>query len=1542
MQETAKRKQINSKDAVEGSVILFIRSNHYTLTGQWLWDMQSAALYGSDVMSFPPDFEGTKGIIHPDDLPHVCSALELLSDSEISRLDFRLITTYGDVKFICGTNVSFGGPPDTPLPEEQSPGEQPLQQFALRREVDFLRLRHAIATTAEKWLRTGAWAINKSTAEVWYSDGIYHIHGLAPQSLNAHANTFHPFLHPDDRMAFLDAFEAAYKAEVPVHLEYRIVRPDLEILTVRLLTHWTYNSKGHPVFTAVLQDKTEDAIGAAQAAETESKTRLHQQVLRFSELHWNAGYFFLVPETRKVTYSENYARIYGLKHQSIESHSILNLVHPDDRDLVKTFLDNMWRGQPLSDIDFRIIRNDGKERYLKQSGKPVDTGTGVVLVGIVQDVTVQRGLERKIRELNEQAALHHAIQQLAESITGSGYFLHQPDAGTHWSEGLYRLFGYRPDAVVPSVSLLYNHVYPADVSAFQEAMAAVQSGQPQSDCSVRFLGRNGVQLTTVFFHRIAAANRQTLVGVIKNSATEEDLRQKTANASLYAEVLGQTSSDMILVTDLDNRVLHWNKAAAQKTGTKEADAISANLFDLFPALKEKGYLQQLHAAMAGTPVRELKVRNAYLRKAHHYSLAPLQDENGDVTKVLHVVEDVSKELDLQQQLSERLNFIESLVDASVDRIVVLDRHMNYLYWNKKAEDYYGLSKSRVIGRNILEIFPGFRNDPGYVEFRKVLRGETVYLPATINEESGEYFETYLIPIKEEGNDVSSVLWIVHDLTNEYKLLQQEQQAKEVLENEHLRLKEAQAIGRVGSFESNIVSGQIHWSDEMFRIHGLEPQCEKMTLEKVLSFLHPDDEGILEQLIHLRESPGRMDTTHRIVKPDGDVRMVRRQIQSFAGEDGNVIYLAGTVQDITEQKKAEEQIKEQSHYLRRITETVPDIISVIELETKTVIFLNGETLSQHGFDPEKMISIGRENRGKLIHPDDRPILDNYFGAFSTASDDDVVTAEYRAETFAGEWKWFFVRGKVFQRDLQGSATHVLNVIEDITQRKNAGRELKKNLTILQQAEELVQMGSWEYEIASGRFIWSDGMYKLFGLPQGMAVSPEIYWDVAVGEDRSVARRIIQTLTVDPRHFEEVMRIQRGNETRLLKIKGAVVYDEAGRAQRIVGVDMDVTDIRVAEERWKESQRWLQQTAEASPDAIIVYDLAKRQPVYLNNCLAEWLGTTTEDLVNRGIDGRLEFVHPDDRANLLHFNEKMKAAMDGDLLVVEYRMLRKDSSLLWVRNRSKVFQRDAAEKVTKVLSILQDVTEEKAAERVLKALNASLERKNAELEDKNEEITSFAFVASHDLREPLRKLYTYSDWLLTKEPSLSEAGRQHVERITGAVKRLDLLINDILELTRVHVGNEKVRAVDLNNLLQRLREEMAEKWQKAGAVIEIAPLPSIAGSESQLFYLFKNLISNAIKFQADGQEPLVQIGAEREGAFLKIFIRDNGIGIAGEHHKKIFEMFRRLHNRDQYEGTGMGLAICKKIMEKHGGKITLESEPEKGSTFVCWFPDVSSTT
>jgi light-regulated signal transduction histidine kinase (bacteriophytochrome) len=267
---------------------------------------------------------------------------------------------------------------------------------------------------------------------------------------------------------------------------------------------------------------------------------------------------------------------------------------------------------------------------------------------------------------------------------------------------------------------------------------------------------------------------------------------------------------------------------------------------------------------------------------------------------------------------------------------------------------------------------------------------------------------------------------------------------------------------------------------------------------------------------------------------------------------------------------------------------------------------------------------------------------------------------------------------------------------------------------------------------------------------------------------------------------------------------------------------------------------------------------------------------------------------------------------------------------------------------VLVIMHNVTDMVMKEEELKELNKTLERKNSELEQKNEEITHFSFVASHDLQEPLGKIHTFANWILEQEAErLSPMAKNFTTKIKAAVRRMEWLIEDILVLTKIHSDQHRDTSVDLSAILANVKDDMSNTIRYAGAEIESGILPTITANSNQVFYLFRNLIDNAIKFQRPGKAPVVKItselvpgrlvaGADPEKEYLKVSFVDNGFGIDEKHHKKIFQVFHRVHSNTGFEGTGIGLAICKKIMENHNGLITVDSQKGQGSAFCCYFP------
>ena len=249
-----------------------------------------------------------------------------------------------------------------------------------------------------------------------------------------------------------------------------------------------------------------------------------------------------------------------------------------------------------------------------------------------------------------------------------------------------------------------------------------------------------------------------------------------------------------------------------------------------------------------------------------------------------------------------------------------------------------------------------------------------------------------------------------------------------------------------------------------------------------------------------------------------------------------------------------------------------------------------------------------------------------------------------------------------------------------------------------------------------------------------------------------------------------------------------------------------------------------------------------------------------------------------------------------------------------------------------ALKRDIGRVALAETRLEQANASLGRQKDELQRSNEELERFAYVASHDLKEPLRMVVSYTQLLQRRYQGKLDADADAfiAFAVDGATRMRDL-IDGLLEYSRVSRGDDPVEAVDAEQALLRALVDAEDAVARAGARVEHASLPVVLACRGQLHRVFQNLIANGVKFQPAGRPAVVRIGARRDGDWWVFSVADNGIGIPPEHLGEIFALFKRLHRQREYPGTGLGLAICKRIVECGGGRIWVESEPDKGSTF-----------
>jgi PAS domain S-box-containing protein len=902
---------------------------------------------------------------------------------------------------------------------------------------------------------------------------------------------------------------------------------------------------------------------------------------------------------------------------------------------------------------------------------------------------------------------------------------------------------------------------------------------------------------------------------------------------------------------------------------------------------------------------------------------------------------------LKGKIQEQLHFIEKISQTTPGLTYVYDLEKSrHKYANDNYLNFFGLQLKDIWELNG-DFFRNSMHPEDYERSMEVMgliprmsNTDTLTLENRLKNSEGKYRwmrHYFSIFKRDEQNNPSDVIAIAFDIENEKR-------ASEQLAKSEEQLLDAQAIGEIGSFEwvfGNVKKTTV--TPQLLKIYDLDSVVE---FPQFMNNVHPTDRPKVQECIDKAiNETGIYECEYRYIKNDVEKIIWSRGI--IVRSNGEPYSMRGTIMDVTERQhmilrlQRSEELYKQAQALSHMGNYAYDIVHNRIHWTDEIYRIFGLEPQSEEIDFEKFVN--------FVHPEDRE------GAVAAVKKSiekkQAHNFYYRIITPQGQEKIIHAIGEVLI-DTDGTVYKFIGTAQDVTEKQNLIDRLQDSDARFKQAQAMSHIGSWTWDLATDEVIWTEELFRIYDADyvEGGKIDLAYATSFRHPEDKSyVASMIDKVIKGKTQHQYQYRIISSTGRTKILQGITEPIMDESGRIQKIIGTVQDVTDKVMAEQQIKTSREFINKIANTAPSIITTYNINTGEYNFVSDGIKKLLGYDAEEVLTAGVTFFNERLHPDD---LEEMNAKNSAALEManqaeniDLPIVEefkYRVKAINGEYRWLHTYGTVFDRDAQGRVEQVLNISVDITAQVEAEQALQQRNIQLQQSNSSLED-------YAYVASHDLKEPLRKIATFSDRLLiTQKDQLTEDGQNYLTKIIDSSKRMQAMISDLLAVSTIS-GNKSFEEYSLQNALQEAIQTLEHKIEEKNVKIEASDLPAARVVPSQLRQLFQNLISNSLKFAKKDIQPQIKVTASyikpgelnntdvaKASRYIKISFSDNGIGFDNSYSEKIFSIFQRLHGRTEYEGTGIGLAICRKVAENHGGTIYAEGKPGEGAKFTIILP------
>jgi len=1000
--------------------------------------------------------------------------------------------------------------------------------------------------------------------------------------------------------------------------------------------------------------------------------------------------------------------------------------------------------------------------------------------------------------------------------------------------------------------------------------------------------------------------------------------------SVARDLIIDNMTDVMIITDNENMVIDINKSGEQLFGIKKSNALNHSFYEVF-----KDYQGLTNCFTNRTDIGEISILNQDQNCHYSVIISKFSSESKETLANITLLHNITERKNADNQIKK----LSVAIEQSPVIIVIADIEGNIEFVNPAFCKVTGYSFEEAMGSNP-RVLKGNTPPETYVNlWETVLSGQVWHGEFINKKKSGEiyYEEATIAPIKNDKNEIINFIAIKSDIS-------QRKKSEERLKISEDNLKLAQSIGNVGHWEYNNVTKELFWSEQMYRIYEVSPFDYKPSYERVVALFHPEERAIVEEAIHLSlKNRTEFDMQHRIVTPAGKIKYINERSYTKYDENGNAINTIGSVADITSLKQVEEELNQEKALLRSLIDSIPDYIFVKDLDGTYTLANNS---IRKFFGQAWQTVVGKTDydfvdadTAKFFLEKDRIVIES--GKSNT--NEELVTYP------DGERVWLETTKTPF-KGLDGQYKGIIGVSREINERKQNEEALRTGRANLLALVENTNDNIWAID-TSYRMVFINnqfrnaffmrfginllpGMNIIDALPQSvsevwiprynraMAGERFVFEEHAENEnmhyyfDVSMNPIVVDSKVIGVSVFSRDITERKRVENQLIGKNDEIEAQNEELQQLIEELKMTNEALYLAKDQAEESEELFKQLLHHSPIYINIKDLNHRV-VRLSNNYQKLLGNPIPEIISKTFS---KFWPTD----------YIKKVEEEDLVVLNTGNLIESEDVINGKTYTSIkFPIYLEGKIRYVASFTMDITERKMAENKIQNQNLTLKELNA-TKDK------FFSIIAHDLRSPFNAILGFSDYLVNNiELCSPEEISLFANNINTSATETYKLLENLLEWSKIQGGlvNPDFQTHNLSNILMGMQSLMTDNSKSKSISLQnnVDNYLSIYCDLEMTKTIFRNLISNAIKFTRENG--IITINALIKKPFVEIEIKDTGVGIPAEIIPHLFSIEKNTSTKgtEDESGTGLGLILCKELVENQGGKIWAESTEGQGSTF-----------